>query len=363
MIKKFKAAIAALLCVSVLTPAALIPTSAETKPTNGATLSWQEAIYEARQEFKDGGGYYTWIKDPFNRAGTGAATNAWEGMDMAYQIGENDSQPVIDVSKARPSFCSSATYMLLVRAIQLWNNNRNVISRDAWVNMKPITWPFAQHEDDGYGCFGRCNANGAGVACFIKDVNAGKNYYVGNRSEYATEKDYLNAWSQGKYGDFMKIFWNSGIGCDNNNPVGDESGHSVLFLGRQEAYNPVDGSRDDIITYWSSNGSGTNETMGYGVQTTRMSKIYRCVFTDITNPENFNNAKSIGYDNVNEYCSYLNGGGHGTVASLKASIGYVDPAVVTPAAKPAASAAVSTNTDTKETASTDKKVANPKTGL
>lgn len=163
-------------------------------------LSWVDAVKQAQALFKDGGGYYT---------GRATSPNTWEGMDAAYQLGTGDAEPTIDVAKARPSFCSSATYMLFVKSIQIWNESRNILSKDAWVNLKPYTMDGTvvngktiPVQSDGYGLWGRCNANGPGLAVMAQELKVCKNYYVGNRSEYADPADYYKAWDQAKPYDF-----------------------------------------------------------------------------------------------------------------------------------------------------------------
>ena len=72
-----------------------------------------------------------------------------------------------------------------------------------------------------------------------------------------------------------------------------------------------------FIYYWSSNGSKADITKGYGVQTTTMSKVKRAVFTRITNPENFDMAKTISSYNKQEFLDAMNGKRNGTVEEMK----------------------------------------------
>ncbi|WP_411169103.1 hypothetical protein ACH36K_00415 [Clostridium sp. MB05] len=287
--------------------------------------TWNDAALKSMELFDDKGGYYTGFKHL-----EGFKQNAWEGMDKAYKLDSKSNTPVIDVDEARPSFCSSAIYMLLLKSLSIWNEfqKENVISKEAWVNLKPYTLDekddsgnlIQARQDDGFGCWGRANANGPGIAVLVNELDAGKNYYIGSRSEYSKEKDYYNAWSQVERFDFLKIFWNDGIGCDDNNSEGDERGHLVLFLDKTVSYDK-NGNRDDIVYYWSSNGSKPDINAGYGIAKCRVSTITRAVATRITNPENFNNAKSIDRNNENKWLSDLNGKKHGTVEELKKACG------------------------------------------
>ncbi len=309
------------LCLAVILSFTLTDGIVTVFAEQNAGTSWEDAVSQSMALFQDGGGYYTGTSHP-----TGFTQNTWEGMDKAFQLGENDSAPTIDVSLARPSFCSSATYMLLLKSISLWDSS-HAVPRNAWVNLKPYTLPVLDkdgnsvpRQNDGEGCWGRANANGPGLAVLVKELGAGENYYVGNQSEYSSKDDYYAAWNQAQKGDFLKIFWNSGIGCDNNNPDGDEAGHMVLFLGRDIAYD-ANGNRDDIIHYWSSNGSHTDINAGYSAAQCNASKIYRAVLTRITKPQNFNNADKIDRFNVNQWLSDLNGQKHGTVEEMKTACG------------------------------------------
>jgi hypothetical protein len=314
--KKF---VSIVLCTLMLSSIPMLGSGNQAFAAENDNLSWTDAVEQSMALFDDGGGYYTGTKHP-----EGFTQNTWEGMDLAFQLGTSDQKPVIDVSKARPSFCSSACYMLLLRSLLTWDSGRNTISQNAWVNLKPYTLDetdslgniITPRENDGYGCWGRANANGPGLGVLTAELGAGTNYYVGNRTEYSNINQYYQAWDQAKPFDFLKIFWNSGIGCDDKNSDGDERGHMVLFLKKIPSWN-ADGSRDDVIYYWSSNGSKTDINAGYGISKCRESKIYRAVLTRITHPEKFNQASQIKRDNVNSWLDSLNGKKHGTVAELK----------------------------------------------
>ena len=261
-------------------------------------------------EFVEGGGYYTGktLNPLFVRT-------AWDGLEQALSFDET-GRPVWDVSVLRPSFCSGACYMALLKALYDWDS-AHVISPEAWKNLKPYTvegsaWPV---QSDGEGCWGRANANGPGFAVLAARLGAGENAYIGNRNEYANATAYWNAWGNVRRGDFLKIFWNGYIGADSAH---SESGHMVLFLGRQ--YATLNGRRDDIITYWSSNGSGTKIDGGYGVSTCRASKIYRAVRTRITDPAAFDRAKELPPLARDSWLCALESSYRGSVAQLKTAI-------------------------------------------
>ena len=233
--------------------------------------TWNQIIVNEIQKVSSGGGYSTASEtDEYPHT-------SWEGMAIAwsYRSGKGIS---INMSKARPSFCSSACYMMLLKALSVWDTD-NVISRQAWLALRPYTLECMKYkmQDDGVGCWGYANANGPGIALLVKKMGAGRNYYIGGRTEYSTAAKHRKAWQRAEKGDFLKIFWNEKIGKD-------ERGHQVIYMGSERAYQ--DGVRDDLIWYWSSQ-SGTD---GYGLTCRHASEIRRAVLTKITNPGAFADA-------------------------------------------------------------------------
>jgi hypothetical protein len=153
----------------------------------------------------------------------------------------------IDCQVAKPSFCSSATYLLFVSVLEQLNKNKQLSFKPGVAEMLLVT---GQH--DGVGVWGRWNANGPGTARLFEELRLGKNF---------TSID------QAEPGDFLKIFWNDQIGSK-------EFGHSVVYLGR--------GSNGAVI-YWSSNKKG-----GYGRAEVPQSKIKRTLFSHLTDPAGIN---------------------------------------------------------------------------
>ncbi len=264
-------------------------------------------------QIPDGGGYYT------GRATKAELTqNAWEGMDKAVTIGETDV--TIDMNQARPSFCSSAVYMTLLKTLSVWDTEQ-VLSMKAWQNLKPYTvqgrtWAI---QDDGVGCWGRANANGSGFAVLAAQLGAGENTYIAPKKSYASEDDYFSAWKQIKPGDFVKLFWNEYIGANSSD---SESGHMVVFLGFTESTD-ADGKRTGTVRYWSSNGSGYQPDRGYGISETKIASVYRAVSTRITHPEAFANAEKIMPDNTDTWLYSLNGSHLATEKELLQAISPV----------------------------------------
>ncbi|MBR5638802.1 MAG: hypothetical protein IKW83_03455 [Muribaculaceae bacterium] len=317
--------------ISILISIALAPI-AIAGDDNKINQEWQRCVLAAVDSFPQNGGYYTGAKpnDTFKKT-------AWKGLHQAYQMTLADPWPVIDLQQAQPSFCSSATYLALVKALLMWDKDHK-ISREAWLAMKPFVGivdnmnPQGYYQSDGEGFWGRMNGNGPAVAVTIHELKAGYNFtaYRGAKTDackeepnerYLTDDEWRNLpiWQQAKPGDFMKIFWNrdddSGAKIGDNGNKGDlqEHGHSVIFMG-------IDS--EGYVTYWSSNGPGENPAeMGYGMGRCDKTKIQRVVFTRITNPEKFDNAKKIVPKNVNQYIYDLNGKKHSTTKELKKHCG------------------------------------------
>ncbi len=297
---------------------------------------WQQAVLAAIDSFPERGGYYTG-----GRPNALFAKTTWRGLHEAYQMGVGDERPRFDPQLAQPSFCSSATYAVIIKALLIWDK-KHKISRQAWINMKPRVGiaddfnPDGMGQDDGVGFWGRANANGPGLGVLVHELDAGYSFtaYRGAKSlrnretpdeRYLTGAEWCaqDVWRRAVAGDLMKIFWNrnesrgsdSGaiIGCDDDREAEQEAGHSVIFLGCE----------GDTVVYWSSNGPGKHpEQMGYGVGRCHKNDIQRVVFTRITRPERFDNARKMPPTDVNAYLRDLNGVRHSTTAQMLRELGF-----------------------------------------
>ena len=291
---------------------------------------WQRCILAAVDSFPDHGGYYTGGKpnELFHKT-------TMRGLHDAFQMGKDDARPSFDPQQAQPSFCSSATYGVLIKALLMWDT-RAKISRQAWVNMKPYVGvadelnPDGFGQNDGEGFWGRANANGPGLGVLVAELGAGYSFtaYRGAKSQrnketpteqYASAEEWCahEVWQRAQPGDLMKIFWDRNetrgrdcgaiIGCNDDKTADQEAGHSVIFMGCE----------GDTVKYWSSNGPGKHpETMGYSLGSCHKTAIQRVVFTRITAPEKFNNARKMGPKDVNQYLYELNGVRHSTTAEM-----------------------------------------------
>ena len=181
-----------------------------------------------------------------------------------------DSQNKIQVhpETAQPSFCSSATYLVFMKAISNLQSKGLKLSKEATDQLMVQAKP--EHMD-GTGAWGRWNADGPGTARLFKEVGLGENF---------TEL------GQAKPGDFVKIFWNDLIGNDPKNKQ-SEHGHSAVFEGTKS----IGGV--ESFCFWSSNQSYKNdkgETVpgGMGHKCVPQSKIKRTLFSRLQNPERLN---------------------------------------------------------------------------
>lgn len=306
--------------------------NAKNRKTND---KWQQCVIAAIDSFPEHGGYYTGGKPNADFDKT-----TMQALNEAFQMSETDSRPSFNPMLAQPSFCSSATYAVLIKALLLWDT-QNVISKEAWINMKPYVGivdainTSGIGQDDGFGFWGRANANGPGIGVLVHELNAGYSTtaFRGAKSDknketaserYMTDDEWCNLkeWNNLQPGDFLKIFWNrndSGsdcgaiIGCNDVKGDDQERGHSVVFLGYE--------SNGDV-RYWSSNGPGkNNKELGYSVASCPRTRIQRFVATRITRPENFNNATNIAPTDENKFLSDLNGHKHATTKEMRQAIG------------------------------------------
>ena len=146
---------------------------------------WQQAILAAIDSFPEHGGYYTG-----GRPNDLFAKTTWRGLHDAYQMAAREERPRFDPMQAQPSFCSSATYAVIIKALLIWDTKYR-IKREAWINMKPHVGiadefnPDGVGQDDGVGFWGRANANGPGLGVLVRELGAGYSFtaYRGAKSE------------------------------------------------------------------------------------------------------------------------------------------------------------------------------------
>jgi len=158
-----------------------------------------------------------------------------------------DGRIQVDAGKARPSYCSEATYLVFLKVLsELAEKHAISIDERLAKALRPGSQP------DGDGVWGRWNANGPGTAVLFHEQKLGTNFMDPGKA---------------KPGDFLKIFWNDGIGSN-------EHGHSVIFLGMEQEGGLA------FLRFWSSNQPG-----GYGQKSVPLSRIRRMLFSRLEHPE------------------------------------------------------------------------------
>jgi hypothetical protein len=211
--------------------------AAQTIQLNAATFN--DRVMETVEAMPAGGGYEV-------------SRNAAHRLCSSVNTG-TDGRLVVKADLAQPSYCSGATYLVFLKALQPeLDAVPNRETRTALAECLGI-----RNQPDGVGIWGRWNANGPGTAKFFADARLGRSF-----------RDHGRA----RPGDFLKIWWKPPIGRD-------EAGHSVIYLGPG---NTPEG--DPGLLIWSS-----NKPLGYGKKVVPFSKISSCMFTRCEHPENIEN--------------------------------------------------------------------------
>ncbi|HEY0793683.1 MAG TPA: hypothetical protein VGD78_21660 [Chthoniobacterales bacterium] len=153
---------------------------------------------------------------------------------------------MVEPEAARPSYCSGATYLVFLQALQR-------LETGSRLNQGVIHALAVQGQPDGVGVWGRWNANGPGTACLFHELNLGKNF---------------TSFEDAQPGDFMKIFWTTAVGRH-------EHGHSVIFLGKSIDHGV------EMIRFWSS-----NQPVGFGEKSVPRARIAYAIFSRLETPEN-----------------------------------------------------------------------------
>ncbi|MFY8215458.1 MAG: hypothetical protein ACOVMP_02525 [Chthoniobacterales bacterium] len=195
---------------------------------------WNPVVHAEIRKMPHGGGY---------------AVTSEASRRFREAVSTKGSRLVVDAKSAMPSYCSSATYLLLLEVLSEAVRT-GALKLDASSTAALMPGPLA----DGHGVWGRWNANGPGAAMLFDELRAGENF---------------TSLAAAKPGDFLKIFWNDAVGKL-------ERGHLVVYLGVE---NREDGQ---WIRFWSS-----NKPDGYGEKAVHSSKIAHMIFSRLTNPAAF----------------------------------------------------------------------------
>jgi len=202
-------------------------------------------ILDALVSMPEGGGY-------------SVSSAAGEALRSAVTFDGTDLE--VDAHRATPSYCSGATYLLLLEVLDRLHERGQI-----QMSAETIALLAAMRQPDGHGVWGRWNANGPGAAGLFHEVGIGTNF---------TDD------SKAKPGDFMKIFWTEEVGKR-------ERGHLVVYLGRTE----VDG--EEHVRFWSS-----NQPNGYGAKSVPASTIAQAIYSRLESPQNINRVGSLPRENA-----------------------------------------------------------------
>ena len=212
-----------------------------------AETTFNEVLLKAMKELHQGGGYS--VKKPASDL-------------LKASIRVEKDKLVVDMTAKGPTYCSGATYLAFLKAVDNVNLKlatgvasrlRAVDENERWLG-------------DGYGLWGRWNANGPGTAMVVKELDLGVNFL---------DDDF----SEAKAGDFLKIFWTTAVGRK-------ERGHSVVFT--RVIPERATGRRVKQVCYWSSQG-----TVGIGEDCKERDELKNMIFSRITKPWNINKVKSL----------------------------------------------------------------------
>jgi len=234
------------------------------------SLSINETLIQTFKEMPQGGTYST-------------GQNAFESLFNRIKIVNHKLN--VDHLSAGPSFCSSATYVVLMKTLEKLVARRQIALERNILPKFSIKDESGNWLADGFGVWGRWNANGPGTAGLFFDLDLGDNFADDN-------------FKHAKPGDFLKMFWTWGQG------VGKlEKGHSVIFTGVE----PVNaqGAAVEKVCFWSSHGYEDGRESGFGEKCVPRSDVQNMIFSRLTRPENFRNISSPRYKHENKYLSSL----------------------------------------------------------
>jgi hypothetical protein len=199
-------------------------------------------VLSAVEEMPVGGGY-------------AVTRSASQALAKSISVGQNGTL-LVDAQTAQPSYCSGATYIVLLKALKAEIDKIDPQRRVMVTNrLKEAA------QVDGVGIWGRWNSNGPCMAVLFAESDMGFSFW-----------DYKKALP----GDFLKLWWKDPIGRD-------EAGHSVIFLGYADTPEGESG-----IEVWSS-----NKPSGYGKKVVSFSKIHHALFSRCEHPERVENLANL----------------------------------------------------------------------
>lgn len=235
-----------------------------------ASTPYNAQILETVREMPQAGGYST-------------GRDAFAELERRIQVA--DGEILVDNRAPGPSFCSSATYFLVLKVLEQIQNKNSEIFRTASVQKLSPRATEDKFLQDGFGIWGRWNANGPGTAALFYDLNMGDNF---------SDDGFYEA----KPGDFLKIFWRWGQG------VGKlERGHSVVFT--KVIPTGAKGSRVREVCFWSSHGYEDGRPSGMGEKCVPRADIQEMIFSRLLRPEKLNRVLAPEFQHENKYLASL----------------------------------------------------------
>jgi hypothetical protein len=255
-----------LLSVTLMSSVAMTTSSSWAQNTN-----YNRLILETLREMPEAGGY-------------SVRSDAFE--ELRRRIVIVDAKLQVDHLSRGPSFCSGATYLVFLKVIEKLVTQGEINLSDAAVAKLLTTDTKGRALADGFGVWGRWNANGPGTAGLFADLDLGDNF-SDDEFQYAEP------------GDFLKIFWKSGKGVGKN-----ERGHSVVFTHVL----PEGAKRSKIkqLCFWSSNTYKDDpKKNGFGEKCVDRKDIAEMIFSRLERPQNLQNVLAPTFSHENPYLSKL----------------------------------------------------------
>jgi len=229
--------------VNLLLATLLVLCASCTTHLDVVTIPQNEPVIRAVEKMPRGGGYST-------------SPKAHQALSHSIRPGRGELD--LRAHKSKPSYCSGATYHVLLSMVQ-----EAIDAGVLELSPSEVQALMMRGEGDGIGVWGRWNANGPGAAKLVRDLKMGINF---------------ESYKKAQPGDFMKIFWTDQIGKR-------EFGHLVVYLGTSN----VNG--EEYVKFWSS-----NQPLGYGVKSVPKKSIKWAIFTRITNIANIKKADSLSHE-------------------------------------------------------------------
>lgn len=164
---------------------------------------------------------------------------------------------------AAPTFCTTATYLVLWAAIaELHNTGKLKLDKEA---LDELQVRSKEQMPDGTGVWGRWNSDGPGAAAVFKELRLGQ-----NRTDIR----------EALPGDFLKISWNERVGRG-------ERGHMGIFDSERDCRPTAPETRPQRhICFWSSQPINDLEipgdqkgTAGFGLKCVPQGKVVRAIYS------------------------------------------------------------------------------------